>query len=96
VPLLGFDPGDFDPYYKDEASLGLDWQFVPAWAFKVRGTWWEIGDAFWTTNQFNAAGVPVRDVRNWDDGFREYKGVALELNRAFRGQLDDSHQSHAG
>jgi hypothetical protein len=84
VPLLGFDPGDFDPYYKDEASLGLDWQFVPAWAFEARGIWWEIGDAFWTTNQFNAAGVPVRDVRNWDDGFREYKGVALELNRAFR------------
>jgi hypothetical protein len=84
VPLLGFDPGDFDPYYKDEASLGVDWQFVPAWAFKVRGTWWEIGDAFWATNQFNAAGVPVLDVRNWDDGFREYEGVQLELNRAFR------------
>jgi hypothetical protein len=84
VPLLGFDPGDFDPYYKDEVSLGLEWQFVPAWAFKVRGTWWETGDSFWATDQFNAAGVSVRDVRNWDDGFREYEGVQFELNRAFR------------
>ena len=24
------------------------------------------------------------DVRNWDDGFREYQGLVLELNRAFR------------
>ena len=35
VPLLGFNPGTFDPYYKDEASLGLEWQFVPAWALEA-------------------------------------------------------------
>ena len=26
----------------------------------------------------------MADVRNWDDAFREYEGVVLELNRAFR------------
>lgn len=84
VPVLGSSPGVFDPYYKDEASLGVDWQFLPTWAFKVRGTWWETGDNFWSTQQFNAAGQVVTDVRNWDDGFREYQGVQLEVNRAFR------------
>ena len=80
----GFNPGTFDPYYKDEASLGLEWQFVPAWAFEVRGSMWEETDAYWVSQQFNAAGVIVRDVRNWDDAFREYEGVVFELNRAFR------------
>ena len=80
----GSNPGTFDPYYKDEASIGLEWQFVPAWAFEVRGSMWEESDAYWVTSQFNAAGVVVPDVRNWDDAFREYEGVVLELNRAFR------------
>jgi hypothetical protein len=79
----GFNPGTFDPYYKDEASVGLEWQFVPAWAFEVRGSMWEETDAYWVTSQFSATGV-VADVRNWDDAFREYEGVVLELNRAFR------------
>jgi hypothetical protein len=83
VPLLGLDPGDFDPYYKDEVSAGIDWQLMQAWAFKARAVWWEIGDTFWSTNQYDALGRVVPDVRNWDDGFREYQGVVLELNRAF-------------
>ena len=82
--LSGLDTGSFDPYYKDEVSAGVEWQFVPTWAFKARAIWWEIGDAFWSTNQFNAAGQVVSDVRNWDDGFRDYRGAVLELNRAFR------------
>ena len=84
VPLLGFNPGTFDPYYKDEASLGLEWQFAPAWALEVRGSMWEETDAYWITSQYNAAGVPVTDIRNWDDAFRDYEGVLLELNRSFR------------
>jgi hypothetical protein len=82
--LSGLDTGTFDPYYKDEVSAGVEWQFVPAWAFKARAIWWEVGDTFWSTNQFNAAGQVVSDVRNWDDGFREYQGAVFELNRAFR------------
>jgi hypothetical protein len=83
LPASG-NPGTFDPYYKDEASLGFEWQFVPAWAFEVRGSMWEETDAYWVTNQFNAAGQIVLDVRNWDDAFREYEGVVFQLNRAFR------------
>jgi len=32
---------EVNPYYKDEVSLGMEWQFHPDWAFKVRGTYWE-------------------------------------------------------
>jgi hypothetical protein len=84
VPVLGFNPGTFDPYYKDEVSLGVEWQIVPTWAFQARASWWEVDDAFWSTDQWNAAGQVVRAVRNWDDGFRKYQGVQLELNRALR------------
>jgi hypothetical protein len=84
VPPLGSNPGTFDPYYKDEVSLGFDWQFADAWALELRGSVWEQEDLFWVTNQFNAAGVAQTDLRNWDDGFREYEGVQLELNRSMR------------
>jgi TonB-dependent receptor-like protein len=84
LAAVGVDPGTFDPYYKDEVSLGLEWQFVPSWAFQARASRWEIDDTFWATDQWNAAGVVVRDVRNWDAGFREYDGVQLELNRSMR------------
>jgi hypothetical protein len=84
IPVLGFDPGIFDPYYKDEASAGIEWQFADAWAFKARAVWWELEDLFWSTTQYNAQGRPVADVRNWDQGFREYQGGVLEVNRSFR------------
>jgi hypothetical protein len=81
---VGLDPGEFDPYFKDEVSAGVEWQFVSTWAFKARGIWWELDDLFWSTQQFNATGAIVTDVRNWEQGKREYEGVVLELNRAFR------------
>ena len=56
VPVLGKDPGDFDPYYKDELSLGFEWQFVPAWVFQSRYIRWDISDTFWSTDQFDATG----------------------------------------
>ncbi len=84
IPVLGFNPGSFDPYYKDEVSLGYEWQFMPAWAFEARANWWEVDDTFWSTDQWNANGQVVRDVRNWDDGFREYQALQFQLNRAMR------------
>ncbi len=94
VPVLGFNPGSFDPYYKDEVSLGYEWQFMPAWAFEARANWWEVDDTFWTTDQWNATGQVVRDVRNWDDGFREYEGAPAPAQSRDAQQLDAAHQLH--
>jgi hypothetical protein len=30
-----------DPYYKDEVTLGMEWQFNKDWAFKVKGSYWK-------------------------------------------------------
>jgi outer membrane receptor protein involved in Fe transport len=85
TPAANAAISDIDPYYKDEATVGLEWQFAESWAFEGQAIWWELSDLFLFTDQFNAAGQVYRDVRNWDDdAFREYRGVRLEANRAFR------------
>jgi hypothetical protein len=83
APVLDAQIPDIDPMYKDEVSAGFDWQFHDLWVFNARVMWHEMGDLFWSTDQFNAAGQVVTDVRNWDDGERDYRGVILELNRSF-------------
>jgi hypothetical protein len=84
VPALNTAIQAVDPYYKDEAVAGVSWQFAHNWAFEADAVWWELSDLFWSTDQFNAAGAIYRDVRNWDDGFRKYRGLQLQANRAFR------------
>ena len=39
---------------------------------------------FHSTLQFDAQGAVVRDLRNWPQNRREYEGILLQLNRAFR------------
>ena len=85
IPALNNAIPDLDPYYKDEVTLGTEWQFAEAWVFEAQAIWWQLEDLAWATDQFDSAGRVVRDVRNWEDGFRDYKGLRLELGRAFRG-----------
>ncbi len=75
---------ELDPYFKDEVTFGTQWQFSDAWVFEAQAIWWEISDLLWASDQFDAAGAIYRDVRNWDGGFRDYVGLRLEINRAFR------------
>ncbi|HUE96187.1 MAG TPA: hypothetical protein VMN39_05985, partial [Longimicrobiaceae bacterium] len=85
VPALDTAIQEVDPYYKDEITLGTQWQFSDTWVFEAQAIWWELSDLFWASDQFDAEGGVRRDVRNWDEGFRDYSGLRLELNRAFRG-----------
>ncbi len=82
-PILDAVIPEVDPMYKDEVSAGIDWQFDDLWVFNARLMWHEMDDLFWSTDQFDASGQLVTDVRNWDDGSREYRGLILELNRSF-------------
>ena len=75
---------EIDPYFKDEVTFGTQWQFSDAWVFEAQAIWWELSDLLWASDQFDAAGAVYRDVRNWDAGFRDYIGLRLEINRAFR------------
>ena len=83
-PALDTAIQEVDPYYKDEITFGAEWQPGAAWVLKGILVWWEMNDLFWTSDQFDAEGRVVRDVRNWDAGFRKYRGIRLEANRALR------------
>ena len=76
--------GDIVPYYKDEVSAGVDWQFSNLWVLKTRAVVSEADNIFYETEQFDAAGAVGDDIRNWPDAGREYQAISFELNRAFR------------
>jgi outer membrane receptor protein involved in Fe transport len=84
TPAANAAISDIDPYYKDEATAGFEWQFSQSWAVEASAIWWELSDLFLFTDQFATSGAVYRDVRNWDEAFRKYRGLRLEANRAFR------------
>ncbi len=73
-----------EPHYKDEASLGFDWQFADNWTFTSRFTVSEIDNIFSASLQYDEAGAVVRDLRNWPNNTREHQGLTMAVNRAFR------------
>ena len=73
-----------DPYYKDEISFGADFQVSEKWVVKSRLIASEADNVFHATLQFDDAGRVVRDLRNWEDARREYRGLQIEANRLFR------------
>ena len=75
---------NIDPYYKDEISLGADFQVSDKWVVKSRLIASEADNIFHATLQFDDAGAVVRDLRNWPDARREYRALQLEANRLFR------------
>ncbi|MDE2850228.1 MAG: TonB-dependent receptor [Acidobacteriota bacterium] len=75
---------DVDPYYKDEISFGADFQVSEKWVVKSRLIASEADNIFHATLQYDDAGRVVRDLRNWPDARREYRGLQIEANRLFR------------
>lgn len=75
---------DVDPYYKDEISFGADFQVSEKWVVKSRLIASEADNIFHATLQYDEAGRVVRDLRNWSDARREYRGLQIEANRLFR------------
>jgi len=83
-PVSGQNVAAIDPHYKDEVSVGFDWQFADNWVFTSRAIVHETEDVFSASLQFDAAGEVVRDLRNWSNNDREYEGLSFQVNRAFR------------
>ena len=94
VPAPAASIGDLDAYARDEAAASLDW--LPAagsrWRLQSHVVAWRSGDFYWSTDQFDAEGAVVRDVRNWEGGWR--RGLLLvqqfdaRLGRQGRLRLD--------
>ena len=73
-----------DPWYKNEVSLGVDWQIAKNWALTSRFTANETEDIWWPTRQFDAAGEVFVDLHNWPEAWREYRGLQFVLKRRMR------------
>jgi hypothetical protein len=75
---------EVDPYYKDEVSLGMEWQFHPDWAFKVRGSRWEAKDFPQIYDQIDAAGALYPAIENTPGAKSERTAVDLVIQRRFK------------
>ena len=64
--------------------MGFDWQFARNWVFTSRVTTWEMDNMFHASLQYDEQGAVVRDLRNWPQNQRDYEGIVLQVNRAFR------------
>jgi hypothetical protein len=72
-----------DPYFKDEATAGVEWQMSPKWALDARAIWWTVDEPYSATEQFDSTGAIFRLLTNFPDAEREYRGFQLEANRSF-------------
>jgi hypothetical protein len=90
IPIREVTPGGLeaepiDPYYKDEATLGLEWQFDPNWAFKTNLVWWEGNGFPQIYDQFNDDETAlVRTVENTPGAKQERTAVSLMVQRRYR------------
>ena len=84
LPPAGTRLVDVEPYYKDEVTAGIEWQMTPNWALDARAIWWTVDEPYSATDQFNAQGQVFRLLTNFEDAEREYQGLQIEANRAFR------------
>jgi len=78
-------PEPIDPYYKDEVSLGLEWQFHQNWAFKAVASAWEANEFPQIYNQIEADGVTLVEViENTPGAYSERQALSLSVQRRFR------------
>jgi Carboxypeptidase regulatory-like domain/TonB dependent receptor len=58
---------DLEPYYKDEAILGFEWQFTSNWALDAKAIYWELGDMIGATIQQAPDGSLFELTANYKD-----------------------------
>ena len=74
---------DLDPSYLDEFTFGVQQQLGNTMAVGVRGIYRSWGDLIDDVVGFNADGSIYRDIVNYDDAEREYRGIELSLEKRF-------------
>lgn len=77
----------FDPYSKDEVTLGMSWAPRPLWTATAHVIHWRLDDLYWTNEQFDEDGVPFVAIRNYPEGVRRYLGLELGVARRPSGGL---------
>jgi hypothetical protein len=86
-PALRSPIGDVEPYHKDEVTAAIEWQPGTSWAFEARAIAWQVDAPFSATDQFDGRGGIFRLLTNFAEAERDYRGLQIEANRAFRDGL---------
>jgi hypothetical protein len=73
-----------DPYYKDEVSLGVEWQFHTDWALKATGSYWKSEDFPQIAQQHDENGVTFEEIDNTPGAKEERTALSLSVQRRFR------------
>ena len=84
LPLSTTRVEDVEPYFKDEATAGLEWQMHPQWAVDARVIAWTVEAPFSATDQFDAQGNAYRLLTNFEQAERKYRALQIEVRRALR------------
>jgi hypothetical protein len=84
LPALRATIEDVEPYLEDELTAGIDWQVNPVWGVDARVIAWRIEEPWSATNQFDERGAIYRLLAGFPQAEREYRGLQIEANRAFR------------
>ncbi|MCY3933258.1 MAG: hypothetical protein OXH70_16245 [Acidobacteria bacterium] len=58
---------DVQTYYKQEAIIGLEWQFRPNWALDVKYIDWQLQDMMFSNNQLDHRGRNIGVTENYHD-----------------------------
>ena len=58
---------DVQTYYKQEAILGLEWQFRPNWALDIKYIDWQLQDMMFSNNQLDHKGRNIGVTENYHD-----------------------------
>ncbi len=58
---------DIQTYYKQEAIIGLEWQFLPDWALDVKYIDWKLQDMMFSNFQLDHRGRPIGITENYHD-----------------------------
>jgi outer membrane receptor protein involved in Fe transport len=76
-------PQHVDPAYKDEFTVGTDWQFHPDWAFRARAVYWERRNFSDILDQVGADGQLVREVANTPGAVAVRRALNLSVQRRY-------------
>ena len=72
----GFFESDIEPYHRDEAVLGYEWQFSDNWALDAKGIYWRVDNLVGFTLQRDDQFRLFTLVANYDD----YASIMRNLN----------------
>ncbi len=96
---------DVETYYKEEAILGLEWQFAADWALDIKYIDWNMQDMMFSNTQLDHKGRNIFLTGNYHDlaqivtnsaDAREAKGIDRQLNDEALARAAAARNSYRG